>query len=244
MQRTHGKVVAPFAAPLRVAGPAGAFCDDELALGAGEHADHMAGLTRATADHVRDAHLVLRVGGQRRIAGGRQRVKDVDVLDRAHRAGVDAGDLHEGLRPLVRAAVDVPGEPELVVHPCGTGQARVGAVEPAAIVRRARDVAVAADPARHGHIAARGLGCVLGPAEDGQRAGVGVRCKPAGAAGVLRHPEALQGERDEGLCDDLAVLDALQRDAHDGRSGARRGPAEQVGRHVQVLAADGQIGKV
>src|SRR5215212_11407443 len=101
----------------------------------------------SAADHVGDANLAVCVGRKRAVAGGGVGIEDVDVIDQREAGKADPGDLDEGARPSVGPGVDAPGKPQLVRGTRGAGDAGVGTIQPPAAVWRARDVAVAAQPA-------------------------------------------------------------------------------------------------
>ena len=193
--------------------------------------------------HVRDADFVLRVGRQRAVGRRRIGVEHVDVVEQRLVPGVDLGNLHKRFGTMIGAAIHRPRKPQRVAGQSGAGDARVGAVQPAAPIRGARRIPVPADPAGHPHRLRSGRVIAFRPGEHCQRARVLVRREEGRGPAVLRHAETLPDSSIlERPRDHLAAGNRLERNADHGRAGGIAG-AEKIGRDIQAVRSHGQVGK-
>ena len=96
-QRPHGKVVTP----LGIRGRTLANGGDDVLAGRRQYGDHVGRKTRTSPDHVGSADFVVGVRGERAVGNRRIGIKDIYVFEQCEIRGVDARDLHEGLRTKI-----------------------------------------------------------------------------------------------------------------------------------------------
>ncbi len=93
---------------------------------------------RPSTNHVGNADLTVGISGQGAVACRGIKIEDVDIFEQRQVVSVDLGDLDERLCSVVRAGINSPSEIKVGPGECRARDAWVGAIEPAASIRRAR----------------------------------------------------------------------------------------------------------